>query len=83
LERLAIQLRQENRGMAERNLHFHDLRGTACTRFYAAGLDKHDIAEVMGWEVEHVEKIIRRYIGRAAATKAIIAKLNRANKKRT
>jgi hypothetical protein len=34
------------------------------------------IAEIMGWEEEHVTRIIRRYVGRAAATKAIIRTLN-------
>jgi integrase len=70
-------------GMKGRNLHFHDLRGTACTRFYAAGLDERDVAEIMGWEEAHVAKIIRRYVGRGAATKAMIRKLNQANKRRT
>jgi integrase len=28
-------------------LHFHDLRGTAATRFYTAGLDKRVIAEIL------------------------------------
>ena len=59
-------------GLAERDLHFHDLRGTAATRFYVAGLPERVIAEIMGWEEEHVAKIIRRYVGRTAATKAII-----------
>jgi len=54
-------------------LHFHDLRGTAATRFYTAGLSEPVIAEIMGWDEEHVAKIIRRYVGRSAATKAIIA----------
>lgn len=59
------------------DLHFHDLRGTAATRFYIAGLTIREIAEVMAWEEEHVERIIRRYVGRSAATKAMIAKLNK------
>lgn len=63
-------------GMTGANLHFHDLRGTAATRFYMAGLPERVIAEIMGWEEEHVAKIIRRYVGRAAATKAIINQLN-------
>jgi integrase len=37
-------------GMQERDLHFHDLRGTAATRFYIAGLPERVIAEIMGWE---------------------------------
>jgi len=35
------------------------------------------IAEIMGWEEEHVGKIIRRYVGRAAATRATIRQLER------
>lgn len=62
------------------DLHFHDLRGTAATKFYNAGIPIRVIAEIMGWEEETVEKIIRRYVGRQAATKALIAKLNRAKK---
>jgi integrase len=35
-------------GLGDVNLHFHDLRGTAATRFYAAGLKLRVIAEIMG-----------------------------------
>lgn len=56
--------------LAERDLHFHDLRGTAATKFYNAGLDKRVIAEILGWEEEHVD--------RNAATEAIIRKLDEA-----
>jgi integrase len=35
-------------GMAEADLHFHDLRGTAVTRFYVAGLPERVIAEIVG-----------------------------------
>jgi len=62
--------------MGEANLHFHDLRGTAATRFYTAGLSERVIAEIMGWEEDHVAGIIRRYVDRSAATKAIIRQLN-------
>jgi len=62
-------------GMSERDLHFNDLRGTAATKFYIAGLSMREIAETLAWEEESVEKIIRRYVGRAAAIKARIKKL--------
>jgi integrase len=58
-------------------LHFHDLRGTACTRFYVAGLSERVVAEIMGWEEETVARIIRRYVDRTAATRAAIRQLNR------
>jgi integrase len=64
----------------ERDLHFHDLRGTAATKYYTGGLSVRVIAEVMAWEEETVEKIIRRYVGRQAATKALIAQLNEARR---
>jgi integrase len=62
-------------GMADRDLHFNDLRGTAATKFYVADLTMRQIAEILAWEEASVEKIIRRYVDRAAAIKALIAKL--------
>ena len=59
-------------------LHFHDLRGTAATKFYVAGLELRVIAEILGWEEDSVSKIIRKYVDRAAATKAVIMQLNKA-----
>jgi hypothetical protein len=35
----------------------------------------------MGWEEDHVQRIIRRYVGRSAATKAIIRQLNQAERR--
>lgn len=62
-------------GMTEQDLHFNDLRGTAATKFYIAGFSMREIAETLAWEEESVEKIIRRYVGRSAAIKARIKKL--------
>jgi len=64
-------------GIHDRDLHFHDLRGTAATRFFTAGIPERVIAEIMGWREEHVTGIIRRYVSRTAATKALIAQLNK------
>ncbi len=36
-------------GLTDRDLHFHDLRGTAATRFYVAGLPVRVIAEILAW----------------------------------
>jgi integrase len=62
-------------GLADRDLHFNDLRGTAATRFYIASLGMREIAEMLGWEEESVERIIRKYVGRNAAVLARIRKL--------
>ena len=69
-----------NSGLHSADLHFHDLRGTAATRFYIAGLSIRVIAEILAWDEDQVEKIIRRYVGRQAATKAAIAQLNAARR---
>jgi integrase len=63
-------------GLKERDLHFHDLRGTAATRFYTAGLTERVIGEILGWEEVHVSKIMRRYVSRTSATQAVIEQLN-------
>jgi integrase len=68
-------------GMNDRGLHFHDLRGTAATKFYTAGLSIRVIAEVLAWSEDQVERIIRRYVGRSAATKEIIRQLNRVERR--
>jgi transposase len=69
---------QKNVGLRERDLHFHDLRGIAATRFYVAGLSIRAIAEILAWSEDQVERIIRRYVGRAASTKEAIRQLNEA-----
>lgn len=68
--------------MQERDLHFHDLRGTAATNFYTAGLSIRVVAEIMGWEEDQVEKIIRRYVSRGAATREAIRQLNEAREQK-
>lgn len=66
--------------LSDRDLHFHDLRGTAATKFYIAGLSIRVIAEILAWSEEQVERIIRRYVARGAATKAAIKMINEARK---
>lgn len=68
-------------GLDERDLHFHDLRGTAATRFYTAGLDRRVIAEICGWSEAQVEKILHRYVDRNAATLAAIKQLNESERR--
>ena len=67
-------------GLADRDLHFHDLRGTAATKFYIAGLSIRVIAEILAWSEDQVERIIRRYVAGAASTKDAIRQLNAAKR---
>ena len=68
-------------GLAEKDLHFHDLRGTAATKFYIAGLKIRVIAEILAWSEDQVERIIRRYVARGAAVEEAIRQLNEARKR--
>jgi integrase len=72
---------KQEAGIADKDLHFHDLRGTAATKFYIAGLSVRVIAEILAWSEDQVERIIRRYVARSAATKAAIRQLNEARQR--
>lgn len=63
--------------VGDKDLHFHDLRGTAATRFHRAGISNRDIAEIMAWDERQVDKIIRRYVGRKAIVQGIVERLNK------
>ena len=78
----AMQRAKDHAKMRDANLHFHDLRGTAATKFYIAGISTRVIAEMLAWSEDEVERIIRRYVGRAAATKEAIRQLNAARRPR-
>jgi len=67
-------------GIAE--LHFHDLRGTAATRFYLGGLSIREIAEIMTWSEEYVEALINRYVKKDELLKDRIRRLDE-NSRRT
>jgi integrase len=41
-------------GLADKDLHFHDLRGTAATKFYIAGLGVRVIAEILALNEDQV-----------------------------
>ena len=49
---------------AAKKLRFHDLRGTAATRFHRAGLSNRAIAEIMGWSEIQVDRMLDRYVKR-------------------
>jgi hypothetical protein len=43
---------------------------------FAANLSIREIAEILGWQEVLVDRIIRLYVGRKAATKALIRRLS-------
>lgn len=57
-------------------LHFHDLRGTAATRFFLAGLTIREIADIMTWSEGRVEGLIDRYVKRDELLLSLIRRLD-------
>lgn len=55
----------------------HDARGTFATRLRHAGLTRDEIAAVMGWEVDRVERLLARYVDQNAFVRSIAERLNR------
>lgn len=60
-------------------LVFHDLRGTAATRFIAGGLTYAQTGAILGWDEKRVEAIARRYIDRKTVISAMMGRLTLAN----
>lgn len=58
------------------HLHFHDLRGTAATRFWLGGLKVRAIAQIMAWSEEDVEALLNRYVRKNDILRDMIRKLD-------
>lgn len=63
---------------ANQELHFHDLRGTAATKLYVAGLTIREIAEILAWSEDRVERLIDRYVKRDELLRDRIRRLDAA-----
>jgi len=57
--------------------HFHDLRGTAATRMFMADLTIREIAEIMTWSEDQVERLITRYVKRDEILRDRIRRMDR------
>ena len=62
-------------GKAEIKKRFHDLRGTAVTKFKQLGLSNQEIALFVGWEPGQVDRIIGRYVDFARVASDAIDRL--------
>ncbi len=60
-----------------KDLHFHDLRGTAATNFARAGLTATEIARILAWSPARVERILARYVHGAAVLREIARRVER------
>lgn len=60
------------------DLHFHDLRGTAATKLYLADISTREIAEILAWSEDKVERLIDRYVKRDELLRDRIRRLDQA-----
>lgn len=57
--------------------HLHDARGTFATRLRKAGLTAPEIADVLGWDEDRVEKLLTVYVDRDTIVKGIAERVQR------
>ncbi len=57
--------------------HLHDARGTFVTRLRKAGLKASEIADVVGWTEDRVERLLKTYVDQDAIVMSIAARLQR------
>lgn len=62
-------------------LHFHDLRGTAATRFYLGGMTEREIAHIMTWSEDDVGALLDRYVRKDDLLRDRIRRLEKNAKK--
>lgn len=58
------------------HLHLHDARGTFVTELRLAGLTRDEIAAVVGWKSDRVERILARYVDNERFIRSIADRLN-------
>lgn len=67
----------DTKKLAEIDKHLHDARGTFGTRLRKAGLTGPEIADVLGWEEDRVERLLAAYVDRNAIIKALSERIRR------
>lgn len=65
-------------GERDRKKHLHDCRGTFVTRLCRTDLTNEEIARIVAWSPENVERIRRTYVDDAAVVVALSERINRA-----
>lgn len=63
--------------VAKIDRHLHDARGTFATRIRKAGLTAAEIADILGWEEDRVERLLSVYVDRDAIVLSIANRIRR------
>jgi integrase len=57
--------------------HLHDARGTFATRLRKAGLTAPEIADIMGWEEDRVQRLLSTYVDQDAVVQELAERIER------
>lgn len=60
---------------ADIDRHLHDLRGNFVTRLALAGISPNEIADIVGWSLNDVQEMLRRYVNRDRIAQAQAARI--------
>lgn len=66
----------DTKALAKVDKHLHDARGTFATRLRMAGLKASEIADILGWEEERVERLLRTYVDQDAVVLALAKRIS-------
>lgn len=59
------------------NKHLHDCRGTFATRLRKGGLTAPEIADILGWEEDRVQRLLATYVDQDAIIQEIAERISR------
>ena len=63
--------------LGELDLTWHDMRGTAVTKLYVAGLRTRDLARIFGWSEDAIEALLARYVSEEEVVKDMLTRMNK------
>jgi len=67
----------DTKALAGVDKHLHDGRGSFGTRLRHAGLAASEIADILGWEEERVERLLKTYVDQDAIVLALAERISR------
>lgn len=67
----------DTKALAGVDKHLHDARGTFGTRLRKAGLSASEIADVIGWDEERVERLLAAYVDRDSIVRDLAERIRK------
>jgi integrase len=70
----------DTKALAAIDKHLHDARGTFATRLRRAGLKASEIADIVGWDEDRVERLLAAYVDRDSIVMALAKRIEQNEK---